>query len=203
MKPPPTSAASAKAEIRTRIIAARNCLPALARQQYGRTILEKVVALEAFRRANVVMGYSSFGSELDTALFIEAVLTAGKRLVLPRIVRGSQHLETYVVQHPEADLMPGVWGIREPNPGRCAAIAPGDLEFILVPGVAFDRRGGRIGYGKGFYDNLLAACQEHGRRPWAMAATFDVQLVETIPMEPHDVSMHAIITERQSVFLRD
>lgn len=188
-----------KAQIRSRVLAMRNMLPSDKRRQYSREIVERIVAMDAFRRARVVMAYSTFGSEVDTATFIAAVHDSGKTLVLPKIDRKRNCLAIYSVGRDEGDLMAGVWGIREPDPAVCGLVAPGTLDFVLVPGVAFDPRGGRIGYGKGYYDKLLHACMAEGGRPWTAAGAFDLQMVERIPMETHDIPIHAVATESNCI----
>jgi len=90
----------------------------------------------------------------------------------------------------DRDLAPGVWEIREPVPDRCAAAVERDIEFALVPGLAFDERGGRLGYGGGFYDRLLA-----GLQAVRVTAAFSVQVVEAVPMSEHDQYVDLIVTE--------
>ncbi|MBI2311859.1 MAG: 5-formyltetrahydrofolate cyclo-ligase [Betaproteobacteria bacterium] len=191
-----------KAQIRAVVLARRDALPDADRHEHGRLILEKVVALDSYRRSPVVMAYASFGSELDTGPFLRAVLASGKTLVLPKVDRARGCLETYAVADMETDLVAGPWGLREPDPRRGRPVSPEAIGFVLVPGVAFDRRGGRIGYGKGFYDRLLAACRRTRPAAWAVAAAFDLQLVGTVPMERHDLFMDGILTESRSLLLR-
>lgn len=187
-----------KAHIRSRVLAARNGLSPEERSTQSRQIAERIVGMMAFRHARVVMAYNTFGSEVHTDAFIRVVREGGKRLVLPRIDRGRDCLALYQVDGEHA-LKAGVWGIREPDPVLCAPVSPGELDFVLTPGVAFDRRGGRIGYGKGYYDRLLASCLEEGGRPWTVAGAFDVQLVDAVPLEEHDVPVHAVATASECI----
>jgi 5-formyltetrahydrofolate cyclo-ligase len=92
-----------------------------------------------------------------------------------------------------------VWEILEPNPERCAAVAVGTLDFVLVPGLGFDARGGRLGNGGGFYDRLLAAMPATAAR---VAAAFSAQLVETVPMGTHDQYVDLIVTEGERLSAR-
>jgi 5-formyltetrahydrofolate cyclo-ligase len=139
-----------------------------------------------------VLAYHAFGSEPATAPFLVAVLAAGKHLVLPRVDGAARALRLHRVQDPEADVAPGVWGIREPRPATCPEVAAAAVDFVLVPGVVFDARGGRIGYGGGYYDRLLGGC---AHRPALVAAAFDVQLVPEVPMGPEDVRVDRVVTE--------
>jgi 5-formyltetrahydrofolate cyclo-ligase len=168
----------------------RDALPAEVRDEYSRLILKCIFEMEEFRRAQVVMAYCGFGSEVDTAPLLREIVARGKRLLLPKVNRAARALDVYEVRDLEKDLVIGGWGIREPEPERCEAVRTGDVELVIVPGVAFDRSGGRIGYGKGYYDGLLAGC-----RAVTVGAAFEVQVFERVPMEAHDVRIGRVVTE--------
>jgi 5-formyltetrahydrofolate cyclo-ligase len=186
-----TETAPTKAEIRASALARRDALDPALRSGYSRLILHRILAMDEFRRAQTVLAYSSFGSELETEPFLAGALDAGKRLLLPRINRAAGRLDVYEVKDIATDLFSGVWGIMEPHAESCAPCAAADVEFILVPGAAFDRRGGRIGYGRGYYDILLASCLAAR----TVAGAFEVQVVDSVPMESHDVRVDALATE--------
>lgn len=187
------SSASRKAEIRAFVLGKRDALPLAEHREEGHAIVGRLLVSEAFRKARTVLGYCSFGSEIDTTPLLNAILAAGKTLVLPKLNPAAGGLDLYAVTSLDADLRPGTWGIREPD-SACAPVALTAIDFILVPGIAFDRRGGRIGYGKGYYDKLLAAFHAVNRYPPAVAAAFDLQIVDSIPMESHDVPVDALVT---------
>lgn len=153
-------------------------------------ITDILAALPEYRRAFVVLAYMSMGAEFETGDFVRCVLADGKALVLPRVNRALRCLDLFSVDDVERDLAPGVWGIREPVPDRCAAAVERDIEFALVPGLAFDARGGRLGYGGGFYDRLLP------RLPaLRVAAAFSVQMVDAVPMSARDQYVDLVVTE--------
>ncbi len=183
----------AKAELRKRVLARRDALSVASRDALSEAIFARVTALDGFREAGTVLAYSSFGSEPDTATFIGTVLQLGKVLALPRVRRETRMLELYRVDEPERQLEPGLWGIREPAPARCPPVARATVDFVLVPGVAFDLRGGRIGYGGGYYDRLLAAC---AARTMLVAGAFETQLVGEVPMGPGDHRVDLVVTEQ-------
>jgi 5-formyltetrahydrofolate cyclo-ligase len=185
----------AKAAIRAAALARRDALSPRYRSDASARIQQRILALPAFDAARIVMAYSSFGSELDTSRVVAAVYAAGKALVLPRIDRGRRAIELFAVGDPDADLVAGAWGIREPRPDRCTPVSVSRLEFVLVPGVAFDSRGGRLGYGRGYYDKLFHECELRGASPFTAAGAFDVQIVDDVPMEPHDVRVDCVVTE--------
>ncbi|MBL8527682.1 MAG: 5-formyltetrahydrofolate cyclo-ligase [Burkholderiales bacterium] len=175
-----------RAALRTR----REALSPPVRAAFSRRITDTLIALPEYRRASVVLAYMSMGAEFETAAFVRRVLADGKTLVLPRVNREAKRLNLFVVGDLDRDLAPGVWEIREPVPDRCAAAVERDIEFALVPGLAFDERGGRLGYGGGFYDRLLA-----GLQAVRVTAAFSVQVVEAVPMSEHDQYVDLIVTE--------
>lgn len=138
------------------------------------------------------MAYSSIGSEFDTTRFVADLRAKSKTLVLPKAPRGARMLELYAVQDPERELAAGVWGIHEPRPDLCRRVTPEEIDFVLVPGVAFTTRCERLGYGKGFYDKLIS---EFSRRPPLIAAAFALQVVPELPVSPTDQYVDLVITE--------
>lgn len=186
---------TAKRSLREKILRKRGSLDAGYRLHLSRAIVARIVELEAYRRSGTVLAYASFGSEPRTDDFLRHTLDSGKTLVLPKTNREEGRLDLYEVRDPARDLRPGTWGIHEPRPDLCRRAVPEDIGFVLVPGVAFDPEGGRLGYGGGFYDRLLAALQ--AERPALVAAAFEVQMVKEVPLEEHDARVSAIITERR------
>ena len=137
---------------------------------------------------------SGFGTEVDTAAFVAQVLHDGKLLALPRINKASQTLQLHRINRLD-ELVSGVWGIREPH-GEAPTVSLAEIDFVLMPGVAFDRQGARLGYGAGYYDRLLASGQ---RRALRVAAAFDVQIVDSVPADAHDQRLDIIITENRII----
>ena len=109
-------------------------------------------------------------------------------------------LVLYQVASLETDLRPGTWGIPEPDPAHCGLAAPADIDFILVPGVAFDPDGGRLGYGAGYYDRLLAAWVSP--LPPLVAAAFELQIVPAVPVLAGDHRVDLVVTESQTYWRR-
>jgi 5-formyltetrahydrofolate cyclo-ligase len=182
-----------KAALRREVLARRDALDPDARARLSALALARVAGLAAFRRARVVLGYASFGSELDTRALLDAVLAGGRMLVLPRVDRAARRLTLHEIRDLEGDLQPGTWAIPEPAPGRCRPVAPGEIDFVLVPGLVFDPLGGRIGYGAGYYDRLLAAWPTP--TPPLIAAAFELQVVAAVPVLPTDRRVDLVVTE--------
>jgi 5-formyltetrahydrofolate cyclo-ligase len=156
-------------------------------------IFQRLVQLPQYAGARSVLCYVSFRSEVSTHAFIERMWTDGKRVVVPYCV--ARHLELFCLSS-FSDLAPGTLGILEPKPEwreqdeRRAKLQT--LDLLVIPGLAFDRQGGRLGYGKGYFDRLLL-----GVRPDALlaAVAFESQLFDAVPMQPYDVRVDAVITE--------
>ena len=182
-----------KAILRKTVLGRRDAMDAGIRTALSRAIVQDLFDLAAYRRSGTVMAYVGFGSELQTDEFVFHTLEQGKTLLLPRVNRRKRGLDIYEVRDPVRDLEEGTWGIREPRPDRCARVDPDIIDFVLVPGLAFDAWGGRLGYGGGFYDKLLA----HGLSPcaWLVAGAFKSQMVEKVPVDGHDVPMDVVVTE--------
>ena len=180
-----------KRTLRKSIIAQRDALPAMERARKSALITRKIVSLDAFGKAKLVLAYMNFGSEFDTRELVGAVLAEGKALALPKLRRDRSGLDLHLVTDLENGLEAGTWGILEPRDGDRIE-DPGLIDFILVPGVAFTREGGRLGYGGGFYDRLL--CGKRRNAP-AVAAAFALQVVEAVPLEVYDIPVDRVVTE--------
>ncbi|MDN5344787.1 MAG: 5-formyltetrahydrofolate cyclo-ligase [Clostridia bacterium] len=181
-----------KKQLRQEIIARRDALAEGVRQARSEIIVQKVLALPAWQQAAIVMSYVSFGSEVATPPLIEAALAGGKRATVPLCVREGRQLIAAEILHFPADLQPGTWGILEPRPERVRPLAPELIDLVIVPGVAFDRDGNRLGYGGGYYDRFLATL-----RPGAttIALAFREQLVPDVYPEAHDRPVQIVITD--------
>ena len=188
--------------IRKNTLTQREQLSVDVRAALSAAITERLMQLPACQQSGVVMGYMNIGTEFASELWVGQVLADGKRLVLPRVNHHAGQLDLYWVEDLENQLVAGLWGVREPVPERCERLEGLDeVEFILLPGVAFDRNGARLGYGKGFYDKLLAPLigKEDAARPVLAAAAFAQQVLEHVPQEPTDVRVEWIITELETI----
>ncbi len=188
-----------KADMRAAVLAARDRLDPEWRAQASGRITEILLQLPAQTAANAVLSYAAFRSEFDTRVFNEHVLASGRTLLLPRIDRAIRRLRLYVVASLTDDVVPGVWGILEPNPARCPEATIDEADFVLMPGVAFDAHGGRLGYGGGFYDRLLAGASADLPK---VAAAFSAQVVDAVPTDLHDVRITTLVTETGTTSIR-
>lgn len=185
--------APAKKALRRELKAARAALGATERARADRAILVALEGLPHVLEAPCVYTYRSFGTEVDTARLIAWCLDAGKQVALPRCVPGSRRLEWYVVDGLEG-LVPGPFGIEEPAPDPARRVdgrgCAGDV--AIVPGLAFDRAGFRIGYGGGYYDVFLSSFA--GR---SIGICRGSELVESLAalgaVEAHDVPVRQVV----------
>jgi 5-formyltetrahydrofolate cyclo-ligase len=190
-----TDLATNKSLLRKRIIALREQLSPDIRTAHSAAISLLLRHLPAYQQANVVMGYMSFGAEFESSIWVKQVLADGKRLVLPKVNRQTSQLNLYWVDDLASQLAAGLWGIPEPVVERCERLNTlNEVEFALLPGVAFTRSGARLGYGGGFYDKLLSKIEY---RPTLVAAAFGLQVVEDIPQEETDVKVEWVVTEQK------
>jgi 5-formyltetrahydrofolate cyclo-ligase len=135
-----------------------------------------------------VLFYAPLAKELDVWPLLTAALADGKTVALPRFVKEANSYVACAINDPAEDLAPGHFGIREPAK-HCAHLSLNRLDFILVPAVAFDLQGRRLGRGNGFYDRLLTTL-----RGTTCGVAFDEQIVHEVPVEPHDVPVNCILT---------
>jgi 5-formyltetrahydrofolate cyclo-ligase len=186
-----------KQSIRKNLLAKRDLMSLDLRAAYSAMITERLLQLPEYRQADAVLGYMNFGAEFASEIWVQRVLADGKKLALPRVNRHTGQLDLYWVGDLENQLAPGLWGIREPVVERCERLTTlNEVEFALLPGVAFTRNGARLGYGGGFYDKLLAGMT---RKPVLVAAAFALQIVEQIPQEATDVKVEWIVTEQEAI----
>lgn len=187
-----TTPPSPKQLIREQAHAARRALPD--KDERSARIMERVLALPEFDRAATVMFYIDVRAEVRTRAALPAALASGKRIVVPWCNPHGE-LELFRLESMD-ELALGMYRILEPQallrnlPHK--QVAPHELDLILVPGVAFDRTGGRTGHGKGYYDKLL----QHARADAPLIAlAFECQLFPQIPMDDHDIFMDKVVTE--------
>lgn len=162
-------------------------------EHLSQRILETLQSLDCWRRAQVVLLYVGVRDEVRTLNLLESLLKEGRRVALPWC--DGPRLELCEVRSLE-DLSPGAFGIPEPDAAlrlqEQRRVLPVEIELAVVPGLAFDRQGGRIGYGRGFYDGLLLRLPRKCPR---VGLAFSCQLVECVPCEPHDERLDLIVTE--------
>ena len=186
-----------KAAIREQ--ARKNRIAQKNKDEVSRGICAKFMSLPAYRAARTVMWYVDAGSEVRTRHTLPEALTHGKRVVVPWCVVETNQLELFLLED-VSELVEGAYKILEPKdelrrlPGK--VVAPEELDLVMVPGTAFDPRGGRMGQGKGYYDRLLERARADAP---LVALAFDCQVFDAIPVAPHDVFMDLVLTETREL----
>lgn len=189
---------AAKEALRAQIVAARLALPPHEHAVRSQAIAEHLTALASWQRARAVLLTLPVRGEWDASLVARAALATGKMVVLPRVDAPARMLALHRVDDLVRDIAAGRHGIPEPR-AECALIAPGDIDWVLVPGVAFDAHGHRLGYGGGYYDRLLPLLAPEVAR---VAGAFDLQIVDAVPHAAHDLPVDAIVTESRHIAAR-
>ena len=152
-------------------------------------LAEKLVTLPGFEGASKILLFASyFAEEIRTEPFFKKVINCGKLLICPRVDRRTRSLQLFEVKDFAKDLRPGTMGIPEPM-AECRQIDPLEVDWVLVPGLAFDGKCSRLGRGAGYYDRLLPTLRHEAMR-WSLI--LEAQWVDEVPMEPHDVPLDGI-----------
>lgn len=144
-----------------------------------------------FREARCLALYSAIHNEVSTDEILGQALDRGKSLVFPRV--SGEDLEFVLIESP-SELVSGAFGVKEPK--SCNLVPVEKLDLIVVPGVVFDQRGHRLGYGRGYYDRALAKCQSHCMK---VGFAYDFQLVEELPATDYDETLSMLFTESQTL----
>jgi 5-formyltetrahydrofolate cyclo-ligase len=186
---------AAKLALRRRVLALRDALPVAVRTAASAAIAARILERADFKAARAVLLTLPFGSEWDTGAVMRAALAAGRTVAVPRVDNESRMLELHAITDPECDVVAGYRDIPEPL-RACPLVARDTIDFVLVPGVAFDRLGRRMGYGGGYYDRLLPLLSPRAAK---VAGAFEVQLVDRVPAAAHDIAVDAIVTESREL----
>lgn len=194
----PAPLRAAKEALRGQIVAARLALPAHEHAARSRAIAQRVASLASWQRARAVLLTLPVRGEWDAGLVARAALAAGRMVVLPRVDAPARMLALHRIDDLTRDVAPGRHGVPEPRP-ECERIAPDAIDWVLVPGVAFDTLGHRLGYGGGYYDRLLPLLAPEIAR---VAGAFELQIVDAVPHAAHDLPVDAIVTESRQIAVR-
>ncbi len=152
-------------------------------------MLESLLKWKVFKEAKTVHVFISNPKEPATKPIISHCWNSGKKVVVPQVLPNKLDLAHSEIKSFD-NLIYGMFGIQEPRPEKRIPMTPDTFDLVIVPGVAFDRKGGRLGHGKGYYDRFLELTSAY-----ILALAFDFQLIESVPTELHDIPMNAILSE--------
>jgi len=164
----------------------------------SQAVCQRIRELGAWIEAREVLAYMAKGGEVDVTPLLAELWERGARVLLPRCrpaERGVMDLACPTGIH---EVAPGAYGIPEPLPDACPAVDSCAPDLVIVPGVAFDRTGNRLGMGGGYYDRMLAS-GELGK-PLLVAPAFSFQLVSSVPSDSWDRPVDVIVTEEETLW---
>jgi 5-formyltetrahydrofolate cyclo-ligase len=185
--------ALAKEELRKRLAALRRTLQPATRSAYAKAMVEQLVAHPSFRAAQVVLAYSALKFEIDPRGAVEAAWAAGKTVALPRTLADTRELALHT--YAEGDLLvESGFVIKEPL-ASAPVIEASAVDVVLIPGLAFDTRGQRLGFGQGYYDRLLPQLGRATR----IGLAFELSLLAEVPNAAHDMPVDFVVTERRVI----
>lgn len=177
-----------KEVLRKQMMKKRSNLSKAEKRIKDQSIYKQVISDKDYREADSVFVFLSFGSEINTKPILQHALDHNKRVFLPKVV--GNHLELFEIENFE-NLERSKYGILEPN-AYCQGIGNCGIDFILMPGLAFDSSGGRVGYGGGFYDRYISSLPNYKDIP-KVAIAYDFQILDKVPMSKYDIPVDRII----------
>jgi 5-formyltetrahydrofolate cyclo-ligase len=172
--------------------AARKAIAPDIRKKANKAILNKLSASQAVAKSKTILIYAATPNEPALDDLISALTRAGKKVVVPRMTKTPGVMTLWVVRHVDALIPLENAPIRNVDVTRASPVEPKDIDLVLVPGVAFTRTLGRLGQGGGYYDRLFPRLRENVKR---IGIGYEIQLADELPIEAHDVPMHAVLTE--------
>lgn len=181
-----------KNEIRKMILNVRNKMTSNQVSEKSSVIIKKLKSIKEYKKSHTVFVYMDFKNEVNTTGFIKEMLNEGKRVVIPYTDIVNTVIIPVELHDLEKDLKISPFGYLEPKKEKIIPFEPKEFDLIIVPGVVFDRKLNRIGFGKGYYDRILINKRHDAK---AVAIAYELQVLEEIPCEEHDVKMDMIITE--------
>ena len=180
-----------KKELRSKILTIRNNLDKDIKQKYDEIIFKKLRERSEYINSKNIFIYLGYGSEIDTISLVKDMFLDGKNVCIPKTNIEDRTMEAVIIRDLD-NLEEDKYGILEPK-SNYEVIDKQDIDLVVMPGVAFDNDGGRLGYGGGYYDKFLMDCSED---KYKIALAYDFQVIESVPKEEHDILVNCIITEK-------
>lgn len=180
------------------MIARRNSLTHEDVMEKSSVIQKRLLELPVYLESKTIGLYASFNNEVSTSIIFDKALEDGKKVLFPYIRKVDRELGFLPVRGLD-ELELGQFGIMTPPFGEGKDDYIADIELLLIPGVSYDLKGGRIGYGGGFYDRTL---HKLAKLPFMLALAYEFQVLDEVPMLPHDVRINAVVTEKRVIILK-
>ncbi len=186
-----------KQEIRNEMIRKVTSMKPEALTVKTKAIEERLFEFANFLEARIALLYTPITAEVDTGEIIKRSFMYNKIIVLPAFNEDSREMTLMKLDDPDKDLVAGPRGNLEPDPGRCKVVPIDCLDIAVIPGLAMDEKGGRVGSGKGYYDRLIPNLPITTRK---VGLIFEDQILGTAPMESHDKHVDIVITEARVIY---
>jgi len=177
--------------LRTKVLRKRDSIPSSVRAKLSRQIVDRAINWIEMNRANAVLIYLGMRSEVETCGLLDYLLVQNKIALAPVMRMKQRDLTPYRIVDAKKDLVLHPYGMYQPNRATCSPFPLNRIDLIFVPGVAFDSKGYRIGYGAGFYDRFLPQCPQ---AVW-IGLAYKAQIVKDTFPQAWDVPLHQILTE--------
>lgn len=185
-----------KQTLKQEILRKREHLDKMQIKEISEKISKTLVSLPEFEKANNILFYVSFESEINTQELIKQLLEKKeKNIIVPYVIKNNHILQLSEL-HNFNELEPKTFGILEPKELYKREFNPDKLDLAIIPGLVFDKRGHRIGYGFGYYDRFLKTLKNN---PKKIGLAYEFQITDKIPEELHDIPMDIIVTENQTI----
>lgn len=180
-----------KKVLRSQLLEKRNNIPQEDRIKKSKIIIDRLMATHEYNNATNIMAFASFGTEVDTHEFIKKSLANGKRIILPISIKEDRSLFLQEITNFD-ELKPATYGILEPE--KIENFDRNKLDLVIVPGVAFDHRGYRMGYGGGYYDRFLSSLD---KRTKIVAINFEELYIYRVIISKYDMKVPVLITDKK------
>ncbi len=184
-----------KKKFRSDVIKSRGLMDAKTSSDYSSVITNSILSLPFIKSCDTIMLYLDFNHEVQTNELVTKLLSLNKNVIAPITLQKERELLTHKISNLDSDITIGAYGIREPNKNT-PLVDLDSIDAIIVPAVAYDKDGYRLGYGGGFYDRFLEKLRPDCVK---IGAAFELQVFNDVPKEPHDAQLDYIITESRII----
>ena len=186
-----------KQEIRTQITKTLDGMSEKLRSEKTKAIEDRLFEFANFLEANIALLYINSSYEVETRGIIKRSFDLNKIVVIPAFVMEKYEMKLMKIDNLNANLKMGPRGVQEPDPNRCKMVPIDCIDIAIIPGIAFDEKGSRIGMGTGFYDRLIPDLPITTRK---VALAFEDQIIQQVPMEHHDKHIDIIVSDKRIIY---
>jgi 5-formyltetrahydrofolate cyclo-ligase len=185
-----------KAKLRNELLSKRNNLSQEEIEAKSRSIKKRLFGLKGFKEARFILFYAAFRSEVKTESMIKEALSSGKRVALPIVSKKGDRLLISELKDYDKELAPGYCNIPEQKKRFHRLKDLDEIDLVILPGVGFDEKGNRLGYGGGFYDRFLSGTEQSVS---TVGLAYEVQIIPEMRRDLHDVKVDRIVTEKRVI----